>query len=113
MDGFKNSTKTRYAKGGSVEGTSARPRNARGRELSDADIRAANRDVGGMNAKQVRAAGEAVARGNRAPRERIPSDAEAARMMSPYKKGGSVKPFNAKPMVGKGGLSAMPHGKKR
>lgn len=101
------------AGGGRVDGTSSRPRDARGRELSNSDIRKANRDVGGLSAAEMQATRERVARGNRAPRERIPTDAEAARMMSPYKKGGSVKPFNAKPLAGKGGLSAMPPGKKR
>lgn len=94
------------------ESTSARPKDKQGRPITDAQLRQANRDTGGMSAKQVKAAGEAIARGNRAPRERIPTDAEAARMMSPYKRGGGVKPYNSKPLVGKGGLSAMPRGKK-
>ena len=96
-----------------VEGTSGRPRDARGRELTMEDMRRANRDVGGLNAADIARTAAQVARGNRAPRERIPTDAEVAAMLSPYKKGGGVKPYNSKPLVGKGGLSAMPHGKKR
>ena len=90
------------------ESTSARPKDKQGRPITDKQLREPQ-----MTPAQIKAAKEAVARGNRAPREPIPTDAEAARMMSPYKKGGGVGSFNSKPLVGKGGLSAMPHGKKR
>lgn len=94
------------------ESTSARPKDSKGRPITDKQLRQANKDTGGMTAAQVKAAGEAVARGNRAPRERMPTDAEAARMMTARKKGGGVGSFNSQPLVGKGGLSAMPRGKK-
>lgn len=53
-----------------AESTSARPRTASGRELTMADLEKANRDTGGMNAAQVKAAGQAIGRGNRAPYEK-------------------------------------------
>lgn len=90
-----------------VEGTSARPKDKQGRPITDKQLREPQ-----MTPAQIKAAKEAVARGNRAPYEPIPTDADAARMRSPYKKGGGVGSFNSKPLVGKGGLSAMPHGKK-
>ena len=73
-----------------TEGVSTRPTTASGRRISDAELRQANRDTGGMTAAQVKAAGEAIARGNRAPRERIPTDEEAARMMG-RKNGGLMQ----------------------
>ena len=90
------------------ESTSARPKDKQGRPITDKQLREPQ-----MTPAQIKAAKEAVARGNRAPYEPIPTDADAARMRSPYKKGGGVGSFNSKPLVGKGGLSAMPHGKKR
>ena len=122
MDGFKDSTKVRYSTGGTVkkagggrmvarDAVSTRPTDAKGRRITDRELAQANRDVGSMTAAELRATRDKVNRGNRMPAERIPTDAEAARAMSPYKKGGSVG-FNSKPMVGKGGLSAMPRGKK-
>ena len=89
------------------ESTSARPKDKQGRPITDKQLREPQ-----MTPAQIKAAKEAVARGNRAPYEPIPTDADAARMRSPYKKGGGVGSFNSKPLVGKGGLSAMPHGKK-
>ena len=64
-----------------TEGVSTRPTTASGRRISDAELRQANRDTGGMTAAQVKAAGKAIARGNNAPYERIPTDAEAERLM--------------------------------
>lgn len=62
-----------HKNGGRIsESTSARPRTASGRELTMADLEKANRDTGGMNAAQVKAAGQAIGRGNRAPYEKMP-----------------------------------------
>lgn len=72
------------------EGVSTRPTTAGGRRVSDAELRQANRDTGGMSAAQVREAGAAVKRGNAAPYERMPTDEEAARMMMARKNGGPV-----------------------
>lgn len=77
-------------KGGAVkqrEGISARPTAPSGRRATMKDLEQANRDTGGMTAAQVRAAGQAISRGNKAPRERIPTDEEVSRMMG-FKKGG-------------------------
>lgn len=90
-----------------VESTSARPKDKQGRPITDKQLREPQ-----MTPAQIKAAREAVARGNREPYERMPTDAEVAASLRPYKKGGGVKPYNSKPLVGKGGLSAMPHGKK-
>lgn len=83
MKGFKDSTRVKYEGGGSVEGTSARPRTASGREMNMRDMERANRDTGGMAAAEVRAAGEAIGRGNRAPRERMPRDLAEGAPMKP------------------------------
>lgn len=80
------------------EGISTRPTTASGRRISDAELRQANRDTGGMSAAQVKAAGQAIARGNRAPYERMPTDEEVARMLG-RKNGGPV--YKAKGGAGK------------
>ena len=88
-------------KGGAAkirEGVSTRPTTASGRRISDAELRQANRDTGGMSAAQVKAAGQAIARGNRAPYERMPTDEEVARMLG-RKNGGPV--YKAKGGAGK------------
>ena len=97
------------------EGVSSRPTGPGGRPLTMKDLEKANRDTGGMTAAQIKAAGEAIARGNRTPRERIPTDAEAARTVGRpirRKAGGGVGSYNSQPLVGKGGLSVMPRSKK-
>jgi hypothetical protein len=97
------------------EGVSARPTDSKGRRVTLADLEKSNRDTGGMTAAQIKAAGEAIARGNRTPRERIPTDAEAARTVGRpirRKAGGGVGSYNSQPLVGKGGLSVMPRSKK-
>lgn len=53
-----------------AESTSARPTGPGGRQMTMADLEKANRDTGGMNAAQVKAAGQAIGRGNRAPYEK-------------------------------------------
>lgn len=55
-----------------AESTSARPTGPGGRPMTMADLEKANRDTGGMTAAQIKAAGEAIARGNRTPYEPIP-----------------------------------------
>ena len=59
-----------------AEGTSARPTGPGGRQMTMADLEKANRDTGGMTAAQIKAAGEAIARGNRTPYEPIPKTAK-------------------------------------
>ena len=115
---------TAMKKGGAVkkkfggmmnEGVSARPTDSKGRRVTLADLEKSNRDTGGMTAAQIKAAGEAIGRGNRTPRERIPTDAEAARTVGRpirRKAGGGVGSYNSQPLVGKGGLSVMPRSKK-
>lgn len=90
-----------------VESTSARPVDKQGRPITNKQLREPQ-----MTPAQIKAAREAVARGNREPYERMPTDAEVVRSLRPYKKGGGVGSYSAKPLVGKGGLSAMPRGKK-
>lgn len=83
MKGFKDSTRVKYEGGGAVEGTSARPRTASGREMTMRDMEQAGRDTGGMTAAEVRAAGAAIGRGNRAPYERMPRDLAEGAPMKP------------------------------
>lgn len=52
------------------EGVSTPPVTPSGRRATIDDLNQSNRDVGGMSAGQVRAAGEAIGRGNRTPREK-------------------------------------------
>lgn len=54
------------------ENISSRPTGPDGRPLTMADLEKSNRDVGGMNAAQVKAAGEAIGRGNRSPKDKMP-----------------------------------------
>lgn len=54
------------------EGVSTPPVSPSGRRATIDDLNKSNRDVGGMSAGQVRAAGEAIGRGNRTPREPVP-----------------------------------------
>jgi hypothetical protein len=54
------------------EGVSTRPTDKKGRRITMQDLERANRDTGGMSASDTKKAGEAVARGNRVPREPIP-----------------------------------------
>jgi len=73
MDGYKNTTRMKPM----IEGTSARPRTASGREASNRDLglperRSTHPDTKGMTRAEIRAAGEAIARGNRTPYEPIP-----------------------------------------
>lgn len=62
-------------KGGGVNAQdpiTRRPVTPSGRPMTLADLEQSNRDTGGMNAAQVKAAGEAIGRGNRTPREKMP-----------------------------------------
>lgn len=59
-----------------AESTSSRPTGPGGRQMTMADLEKANRDTGGMTAAQIKAAGEAIARGNRTPYEPIPKTAK-------------------------------------
>lgn len=66
-------------KGGAAmprEGISTRPTGPGGRPLTLKDLEKANRDTGGMTAAQIKAAGEAIKRGNRTPYEPIPKKAK-------------------------------------
>ena len=66
-------------KGGAAmprEGISTRPTGPGGRRITMKDLEQSNRDTGGMSAAQVKAAGEAIKRGNRTPYEPIPKKAK-------------------------------------
>lgn len=57
------------------EGISTRPTGPGGRRITMKDLEQSNRDTGGMSAAEVKAAGEAIKRGNRTPYEPIPKKA--------------------------------------
>jgi hypothetical protein len=54
------------------EGVSTRPTGPGGRRITFEELEQSNRDTGGMSAEQLRAAGRAIGRGNRTPKEPIP-----------------------------------------
>lgn len=54
------------------EGISTRPTGPGGRRITMKDLEKSNRDTGGMSAAQIKAAGEAIKRGNREPYEVMP-----------------------------------------
>jgi hypothetical protein len=66
-----------------------RPIGPSGRPMTDAEMRQHERDVGNMSAAEIKALGEAIGRGNRAPYEKIPKKAQGGAgkvrkgMMSP------------------------------
>lgn len=65
-------------KGGAAmprEGISTRPTGPGGRRITMKDLERSNRDTGGMSAAEIKAAGEAIKRGNRTPYEPIPKKA--------------------------------------
>lgn len=62
------------------EGVSTRPTGPGGRRITMKDLERSNRDTGGMSAAEIKAAGEAIKRGNREPYE-----------VMPKKKGGVAK----------------------
>lgn len=73
MDGYKNTTRMKTM----IDGVSARPRTASGREASNRDLglperRSTHPDTKGMTPTEIRKMGEAIARGNRTPYEPIP-----------------------------------------
>lgn len=70
------------------EGVSGRPTTPSGRPLTMKDLEKANRDTGGMSAAEIKAAGEAIKRGNRVPYEPIPKKSGGA---AKYAKGGAGK----------------------
>lgn len=119
------------------EPISTRPVDRRGRRITMAELEQSNRDVGGMSERAVRAAGEAIARGNRmaveegkerrlvgrraTPRSRevTVEDARSYSRAEPTR-GPAGAGFSVTPLIGKarkmlgfkhGGLSAMPKGK--
>ena len=87
-------------KGGAAmprEGISTRPTGPGGRRITMKDLERSNRDTGGMSAAQIKAAGEAIKRGNRTPYEPIPKKAKGGML-------GKVVQAAAKPandMLGK------------
>ena len=78
------------------EGVSSRPTTSSGRPLTIKDLEKANRDTGGMSAAQIKAAGEAIKRGNRTPYEPIPKKAKGGMLgkvvQAAQAKQGAVKP---------------------
>lgn len=93
------------AHGGMAESTSSAPTDAKGRRLTIDDLNRMNRDVGGMNAADMKRTGEAVARGNRMQAE----EAGESRMVR------KMPPRDPRvPLIKRagGGLAVMPRGKK-
>lgn len=90
-------------KGGAAmprEGVSTRPTGPGGRRITMKDLEQSNRDTGGMSAAQVKAAGEAIKRGNRTPYEPIPKKAMGGMLGKVAQaKQGAVKPAGG--MLGK------------
>lgn len=54
------------------ENISSRPTGPGGRPMTMADLEKSNRDVGGMNAAAMKAIGNAIGRGNRSPKDKMP-----------------------------------------
>lgn len=54
------------------EGISTRPTTPSGRRITIEELNATNRDTGGMSAAQLKATGEAIGRGNRSPKDKMP-----------------------------------------
>ena len=54
------------------EGISTRPTTPSGRRITIEELNATNRDTGGMSAAQLKATGEAIGRGNRSPKGKMP-----------------------------------------
>lgn len=78
-------------KGGAAmprEGISTRPTGPGGRRITMKDLEKSNRDTGGMSAAEIKAAGEAIKRGNRTPYEPIPKKMGG---VTKYAKGGAGK----------------------
>ena len=90
-------------KGGAAmprEGISTRPTGPGGRRITMKDLEQSNRDTGGMSAAQIKAAGEAIKRGNRTPYEPIPKKAMGGMLGKVAQaKQGAVKPAGG--MLGK------------
>lgn len=55
-----------------AEGISTRPTTPSGRRITIEELNATNRDTGGMSAAQLKATGEAIGRGNRSPKDKMP-----------------------------------------
>lgn len=70
------------------EGVSTRPTGPGGRRITMKDLERSNRDTGGMSAAEIKAAGEAIKRGNRTPYEPIPKKMGG---VAKYAKGGAGK----------------------
>ncbi len=75
------------------EGISTRPTGPGGRRITMKDLERSNRDTGGMSAAEIKAAGEAIKRGNRTPYEPIPKKAKGGML-------GKVVQAAAKPANG-------------
>lgn len=54
------------------ENITSRPTGPGGRPMTMADLEKSNRDVGGMSAAAVKAIGNAIGRGNRSPKDKMP-----------------------------------------
>jgi len=118
MDGFKDSTKTRYTAGGPAGGLKGAAQEAttvkafkQGGRASINDLNRSNRDTGGLDAKAERAVGAAVARGNRVQAEEA-GESRLVRSKAPAPK--PVGPLGRYGQQGYkcGGLAAVPKGKR-
>ena len=131
MDGFKNSTKTKYMCGGPVkkarggmmdEGISTRPVDKYGRRMTNEELDMTPGGVDPAKKKPVAKSMNSVAEreGRAVKKKPMPaamSDLDRARMMATRplarKAGGGVPAHSDKPMIrrSKGGLASMPKGK--
>lgn len=131
MDGFKNSTKTKYMCGGPVkkarggmmdEGVSTRPTTASGRRMTDAELGMVPGGVDPAKKKMMPKGMGAMSnldkeRAKKKAMPKVMSDLERARAMVTRplarKEGGGVPAHSDRPMIRRktGGLTAMPKGK--
>ena len=123
MDGFKNSTKTKYMCGGPVKKANGggvfneRGKRATMAELAAEDRRMAGRASEGVSSRPTTASGRRATDaelGMTAPAKKVvgPSSAAVAKVLAGMAKKG-VPAHSDRPMIrrSKGGLTAMPKGK--
>lgn len=118
MDGFKNSTKTKYMCGGPVkkarggmmdEGVSSRPTTASGRRMTNEEL---GMTPGGVDPTKKKK--PMMAPAVKKPMPKVMSDLERARAMVTRplarKEGGGVPAHSDRPMIRRktGGLACMP-----
>lgn len=123
MDGFKNSTKTKYMCGGPVKKANGggvfneRGKRAKMAELAAEDRRMAGRPVEGVSSRPTDASGRRATDaelGMTSPAKKAvgPSSAAVSKVLAAMAKKG-VPSYSDRPMIRRktGGLTAMPKGK--